>query len=206
MSTWRLFRVKHHPVEGKYPVESIIPDKRAPGGFSQWGNPPKDLDGQDWGQPGELSVVAFPDEPLTYLDRKGFAVRVVNRTDVVVGFSACDSQLYLVREALDRQGNWRPIELRPIEICGNSFHRVFLGKNQYWEFPALRYSGTFKTRIRFRLEQGKSQSFPWELNNTEEAHSHTYLYPNRSGRVFYSNEFEGWINPSQFVTVTIDDD
>jgi hypothetical protein len=143
---------------------------------------------------------------MTYLTRQGFAVRVVNRTDAVVGFSARDSKLRLAQEALDRQGNWRPIELPPIAICGQSLHRVFLGKNQYWEFPALHYNGTFKTRLRFRLEQGKWPGYLWEDNNAEDVHTMTYLYPECSGRVFYSNEFEGWINLSQFVTVTTDDD
>lgn len=188
------------PAEGIYPAGSKIPDERALGGFGESSNFPKDLTGQDWGRAGEVSLVAFPDEAITYSNRDGFAVRVVNRTDEVVGFTACDSRLYLAQEALDEAGNWRPIELPPIVICGNSFHRVFLEKGQYWEFPALRYRGSFKTRLRFRLEQDEWR--PLEADGPEGAGGKPLIFPERGGRVFYSNEFEGWISNSRFVAET----
>jgi hypothetical protein len=58
-------------------------------------------------------------------------------------------------------------------ICGNSFHKVFLNNDQYWQFPARQYSGPIKTTIRFRL-------------NCD------------SGQVIHSNEFEGQISAVQF--------
>lgn len=44
---------------------------------------------------------------------------------------------------------------------------------QYWQFSARDYSGTIKTKLRFRLDIG-------------------------GGQVFYSNEFEGAISAQQF--------
>lgn len=140
------------PDHGIYPAGSKIADEHALGGFGPSGNFPKELADQAWGTPGEVSVVAFPDEAVPRADRPGFVVRIVNRTDSAVGFTACDSCLYLRQEARNRSGHWRPIERPPVVICGNSFHRVFLDRNQYWEFAARRTGGTFKTRLRFRLE------------------------------------------------------
>jgi hypothetical protein len=195
IAVWWVFFTKHWPTDGIYPAGSKIPDKRAPGGNYESDNFPRDLDGQDWGTAGEVSLVAFPDESVPYANRRGFAVRLINRTDEVVGFTACDSCLHLAQEALDRNGNWRPIELPNMPICYRSFHRVFLDKNQYWEFPARRYSGTFKTKLRFRLEQGT-------VHRRENGERETVVFPELGGRTIYSNEFDGRINVSQFVTAT----
>jgi len=79
-------------------------------------------------------------------------VFLVNTTKEQVTFSASDSRLYIVQEALDRDSKWKPIEYLPSSWCGNSYHHVFLGANEYWEFAAARYTGEFKTRLRFRLD------------------------------------------------------
>jgi hypothetical protein len=159
---------------GIYPAGSQIKDPEALGGFGPCDNYPKDLGGRDWGVKGEVSLVAFPDEAVAYFKYRGFALRVVNRTGEAVPFSACDSALSIVREARDAGGVWREIESPPQAICGNSFHRVFLGPAQYWEFPAREYSGPTKTRLRFRLDPGGGR------------------------RAVYSNEFEGLVAAAQF--------
>jgi hypothetical protein len=79
------------------------------------------------------------------------ALRVVNRTGAVVGFTACDSCLYIVQEALEKEGRWREIETLPETNCGNSFHRVFLKPGQFWLFPARVYGGPVATKLRFLL-------------------------------------------------------
>ena len=113
-----------------------------------------DLARNDWGAKGAVSLVAFPDEPVAYFKHRGFALRVVNRTGEAVPFAACDSMLTLILEAQDAGGAWREVEVPPQPICGNSFHRVFLGRDQYWQFPAREYAGPTKTKLRFRLEPG----------------------------------------------------
>jgi hypothetical protein len=80
----------------------------------------------------------------------------------------------LVREAQNAGGVWREVELPPDSFCGNSFHRVFLGPGQYWEFPAREYAGPVKTRVRFRLDPGGGRP------------------------AIYSNEFGGQLTASQF--------
>jgi hypothetical protein len=84
-----------------------------------------------------------------------------------------------VQEALDSQGQWKPLERFPDTFCGNSFHRVFLESNENWEFFAIQRSGRFKTKL--RLEPGGEDSIA------------------AGGGAVFSNEYEGSIDPSEFV-------
>jgi hypothetical protein len=160
---------------GIYPAGSRIKDRDALGGFGPCDHYPKDLGGKPRGAKGTISLVAFPDEPVVYpVKDRGFALRLINRTDKVAWFAACDSCLFLVREAIDGDGRWGVIESAPRAICGNSFHRVALAPDQYWEFPARLYSGPIKTKVRFRLDRG-DKSPP-----------------------IYSNAFDGEVTAGQF--------
>jgi hypothetical protein len=162
--------VKH--VLWGYCLVGSRPDPKAPGGYSPSDNHPKKLAGRDVGIEGKLSLVAVPNEALPYGNTaQGFALLLVNRTKSEVWFPAADSQLAIIREALDAEGKWRPVECLPRTLCGNSYHRVFLPRNSYWQFAAPVYSGTHKTKMRFVLQGEKP---------------------------IYSNEFKGSINPEQF--------
>jgi hypothetical protein len=160
------------PLQGIYPVGSRLPDRDALGGFGPCDNYPMDLGEKDWGANGTIALVAFPDESVAYFKHRGLALRVVNRTSKVVALSACDSCLFIVQEAFDKDGRWREIETLPDAICGNSFHRVFLKPGQFWQFPARVYGGPVETKIRFRLN-------PDGEGNQRE--------------LIYSNEFEGQV-------------
>ena len=104
------------------------------------------------------------------------ALRLINRTKKTVEFYACDSALPIVRQALDDKKQWQAIETLPQTFCGNSFHRVFLKPNQFWQFPARVYAGPLKTKMRFHFEMNGQPNID-------------------------SNEFEGNIDPAQLVTV-----
>jgi hypothetical protein len=132
------------------------------------------LAGRDWGTDGAVAVVAFTDEPAAYAGYRGFAVRVVNRTAGTIPFAATDSALALVREARDGAGVWREIEFLQKSWCGNSYHRVFLGPGEYWQFPAPEYVGSVAARMRFRLDPGGGRP------------------------AIYSNEFDGRLSAAQF--------
>lgn len=159
---------------GIYPAGSRIKDRDALGGFGPCDNYPWDLAGKEWGADEAVSIIAFPEEPVAYFKHRGFALRVINRTVKAVGFAACDSAMFIVREAQDASGAWREIESPPDSGCGNSFHRVFLGPGQYWQFPAREYAGPIKTIMRFRLDPGGGKP------------------------VIYSNEFDGQVTAAQF--------
>jgi hypothetical protein len=169
---------------GWYCAGSNLKDDKAPGGFGPCDNFPKKREKDGPGKPGELSLVAFPDEVVDFRNRKAVVIRLINRSEQTKAFSACDSSLYIVQEALDRQGQWKPLERFPDTSCGNSFHRVFLESNEYWEFFAIVRSGQLKTKLRFRLEAGR------EEGNAV------------GGGALYSNEYEGSIDPSECVRAT----
>jgi hypothetical protein len=166
---------------GWYYAGSNLKDEDALGGFGTCDNFPKKCDHNALGKPGELSLVAFPDEVVDFRKRKAILLRLVNRTEKTMEFSACDSGLYVVHEALDRDGQWKPLERFPATFCGNSFHRVFLETNEYWEFFAVPRDGSFKTKLRFRLEPKGEQGIV------------------AGGGTLHSNEYEGSIDPAAFV-------
>jgi hypothetical protein len=161
--------------QGFYRVGSRITDKQASAGeFYECDNYPFDLDRKDWGVEGAVSLIAFTDESTAYSHKlQGMAVRLINRSDRVASFPACDSALMLVQEALAPDGNWQAIESWPTGPCGNSDHRVFIKPGQYWQLTAPVYAGPLQTKLRFRLDGCDRQ-------------------------VLYSNEFAGAISATQF--------
>lgn len=148
-------------------------DEDAPGGFGPSDNNPQKID-KKLGAPGVVSLVAVPEVVVPFGSYRGFSLFLINRTGGEVAFEAADSRLPITREALDPKGRWRPIEFLPSSWCGNSFHRVFLPKNEAWVFTVPEYTGSRETRMRFALETKPP---------------------------IYSNEFAGKINPSQFKVV-----
>jgi hypothetical protein len=146
-------------LRGYFYAGSKIEDKQAFGGFGTSQNFPKALATGLSVRPGEISLIAIPDEAVIFDAKyRGLKVLLVNGTDHRVGFPASDSRLYIVQEARDQKGNWKPIEYLPSSWCGNSYHTVFLGPNEYWEFSAARYRGKFKTKLRFRLDWQTSET------------------------------------------------
>ena len=168
---------------GWYYAGSNLEDEKALGGFGPCDNVPKKCEKDGPGKPGELSLVAFPEEVVDFRSRKAVLLRLINRTEKTVAFSACDSSLYIVQEALDRQGQWKSLERFPDTFCGNSYHRVFLESNEYWEFFAIQRSGSLKTKLRFRLEPGGEGAIA------------------AGGGDLLSNEYDGSVDPTEFVRV-----
>jgi hypothetical protein len=162
-----------------YPAGSLLHDDKAPGGFAPCDNYPFKLGAKDWGTKGKVSLVAFPEEKIDYDGHQGIALRLINRSEKIRVFAAVDSLLYIHQEAQDEIGFWREIEFRPDlgTSCGNSFHRVLLSPGQYWQFAAPLYQGSFKTKIRCRLDPTGQPRF---------------------ASTIYSNEFEGFVDPRQF--------
>jgi hypothetical protein len=147
-------------------------DEQATGGFAPSENVPKKIAAKTSGREGKVSLVALPAERVAFKrEYRGFRLLLVNRTKSEAAFGAADSQLSIVQEAKDAQGKWRPIEVLPSRLCGNSYHRVFLPAGHYWEFASPVHSGSMKTKLRFVLLGEKP---------------------------IYSNEFAGSIDPGQF--------
>lgn len=151
---------------------SKITDTQALGGFGESDNFSRPIRPEMFVRRGECYLIARPDEATVFAKKyKGMRLLLINATSKQVAFPASDSRLPIIQEARDEHGEWRPIEYLPSSWCGNSYHRIFLGSNEYWVFAAPRYTGRFKTKLRFKLE-GKNP--------------------------LYSDEFEGRINKEQF--------
>lgn len=152
---------------------SSTPDAGAPGGFGPSDNYPRSVKGKDFPRDA-ISLAVNPDEEVAYGEYHGIRLLLANTTNTEMWLSATDSRLNIIQEALDTDGTWKPIESMPRAWCGNSYHRVRLGAGEYWQLVAPRYSGGFKTKLRFKLEIDQK-------------------------RAVYSNEFAGSVNRGQFV-------
>lgn len=110
-------------------------------------------------------------------NNKGMVLYIINGTDSTVSISATEGLFYISQEAMDENGEWRPIEyLVGGFFCGASFQTLKLKPKHYTAVTARRYYGNFETEIRFRL------------NNYEGGKS-----------IIYSNKFKGSINKNQFI-------
>ncbi len=160
--------------EGGCWAGSRIEDKQAFGGFGPSDNYPMKVTKDTPGEAGKLALVFLTDDTVPYRGTfQGIPLLLINKTAKTAEFTAEDSRLSIVQEALDKNGRWRPIEyLRP-SWCGNSFHRVFLPASQYWVFTVPRYYGPFETKLRARFQLSEKE-------------------------FLYSNEYDGGISTSQF--------
>ena len=162
-------------------------EKERQGGWGPSDNFPRSIaKGDAFGDQERLSVVVTSDESARIGKYDGVHVRIVNRSDERTFISAIDSHLYLVQEAMNDKGEWQAIERMPHGTgprdCAVGFHRISLQPGQYWNVVGPRYNGSFKTKLRFRLDLGKKDG----------------QFPQPGGKVIYSNEFEGSINREQF--------
>ena len=122
---------------------------------------------------GELSLLVLPAEAATFAKTySGVRVLLCNRTSKEISVPTCDAVLGLIQEAQDAQGDWKPIERQTTSWCGNSYFSIPLPPGQAWQLSAPKYTGTLKTKLRFKLLGDKP---------------------------IYSQEFDGSINPSQFI-------
>jgi hypothetical protein len=82
----------------------------------------------------------------------------------------------MIQEALDTDGKWKPIEYRLLRpggcVISDSVYFHVLKPKHYVAFPAMKYNGDYKTKIRIKCE----------IN----------------GSIFYSNPITAYINRSQF--------
>ncbi len=84
--------------------------------------------------------------------------------------------LYMVLEAKNDKGKWKPIEKQDYYFCGTGINTSILGENQVCVSSVYKYSGGFKTKLRLR-----------HLGN-------------------YSNEFEGYVNLDEFGEYDIEEE
>jgi len=112
--------------------------------------------------------VWLENEPKGY-----FTAYLINASDTIFNAEKQDGSLIMIQEAIDENGKWKPIEYWVYSGCGNSyFNPLILKPGKYVMIPIKQYNGNFKTKFRLKMKKDKS--------------------------IFYSEEFEGNIEKSQF--------
>lgn len=111
----------------------------------------------------------YPDSDSFY---EYYPVYFVNSTKTDKMFFGKDRYAFGIQEAFDNDSNWRPIEKRGFDFCGNGHWGLVVHPNEFVVVLMRKYEGVFKTGIRVRFVLGES--------------------------VYVSKPFEGTINPNQF--------
>jgi hypothetical protein len=101
-----------------------------------------------------------------------YSIYVFNKTTDSLKISSQDWHLFLIQEAKNQNGEWKPIEYWKYSWCGNSYLSDKLEPNGILKTESKVYNGNFETQIRFKL-----------LNDN---------------KVYYSNSMVGFVNLSQF--------
>lgn len=110
---------------------------------------------------------------IEHKDENKFSIFIKNSSNENLVLVPQDNSLYLIQEAIDKKGKWKPIEFWGFSTCGNSYDRkIKFNPNQIIELDSPKYKGDFSTKIRFKLR----------LNN----------------QVYYSNSLPSDINISKF--------
>jgi hypothetical protein len=89
-----------------------------------------------------LSLIAEPINSVSVSFGTFFPILLSNRTSSSISLPSCDEFLFIVEEALDEHGKWKPIERYPASSCGNSFYDVKLGPQTAWAMLGRQHSGT----------------------------------------------------------------
>ena len=132
-------------LRGYFYALSSIEDKNAPGGFGRSDNKAKRIsENKQLESIRGLKLIIDTTSHIDFAGRfKGQKVYLVNQSGIDTVFKASDSRLSIVAEAFYK-GTWSSIEYLPSSWCGNSYHKVYLKNNEYWEFNVPRYLGQIK--------------------------------------------------------------
>lgn len=87
-----------------------------------------------------------------YKKNIGHTLYLINTTNKNIDLSAQDSRLDIKTEVKSKIGLWTEITYLPSSSCGNSYHTITLGSEEYWEFVQPIFKGSFKTTLRYKLE------------------------------------------------------
>ncbi|TXF79218.1 hypothetical protein [Chryseobacterium sp.] len=100
------------------------------------------------------------------------SIYLKNNTEDSLNLSKQDRHLYLIQEAKNKKGEWKPIEYWSNSWCGNSYLSENVESQKIIKTETEKYNGTFETEIRFKF----------------------LIYD----EVVYSNQLKGKINVTQF--------
>ncbi|QHS60188.1 WG repeat-containing protein [Chitinophaga agri] len=127
-----------------------------------------------------LAVTIDTTKMAMYDDKyRGYQIFVSNTTGRDVIFSAKNSCINMILQALNSKGEWKDILLPPTASCDKCSHKIVLDPYSYWRFVMPDYEGEITTKIRAKLV----------LTDKKDP---------KNKHVVYSNEIAGSVNPAQF--------
>lgn len=143
-------------LRGKIYAQTSIHDSTSLGGFGRSKNLAKKAE-RKFLDKNCLLLEIDTTELITISEEfNGYQFYIANRTDSIIKLNASDSRLYVVAEVYHEK-KWQPIEYLSGSSCGNSYHKVLLKPNEFWEFKIPKFTGEIPTKIRYRLKTGKDQ-------------------------------------------------
>lgn len=96
-----------------------------------------------------------------------FSLYIKNNQDQTLKLIPEDNSLYIIQEALNQKNEWNPIEFWGYSTCGNSYENTIIFEPQsILHVTTMKYSGSFKTKIRFRLLLQNKIYFSNEIPST----------------------------------------
>jgi hypothetical protein len=114
--------------------------------------------------------------PRNYV--KAYPVFIRNISKDTVHIDNQDGALFLIQEAKNELGEWKPIEYWIYSTCGNSYASTSIGQNDILILKKVNYQGAFETDMRLKLR----------TNN----------------KIIYSKSYKGSINIEQFELDNLD--
>lgn len=97
-----------------------------------------------------------------FLEKKNdslFSIYIINNTSDTIRILKQDWQLFLIQEAKDIDGNWKPIEYWQNSSCANSYLHQKLEPKGILATESKVYNGDFRTEIRFKLMNNRKNFY-----------------------------------------------
>lgn len=123
-----------------------------------------------------------------------YPVYIMNQTPAVKTFIGKDSYAFGIQEALDTNKQWRPIEGRGLDFCGNGYWGLKVYPREFIMILFPKYSGNYKTKIRVRIKNGEnlyvSKAYDGTINESqlylkEDSYLYRELIENKASAIQY---------------------
>lgn len=114
----------------------------------------------------ELNIMVDTSQFISNRGRKAYPVLIKNlHTDTIyIGYG---SYIPIITQALNKKGEWKPIEERFIYMCGNGVKSIIQPPKQIVVTSEIVYAGDFKTKLRIKLGMNYSREFIGSINLTQ---------------------------------------
>lgn len=107
--------------------------------------------------------------PRNYV--KAYPVFIKNTSKDTIHIDNQDGALFIIQEAKNKIGEWKPIEYWVYSTCGNSYAYTSLGPNDILVLKKVKYQGSFETEMRLKLRTNNklvySKPFKGSVNNEQ---------------------------------------